>query len=233
MSLVRFKWLVLKGMPIDVNHISSALLNNKFEQDISSGFINVKVDSGRIIGVFVESKVVTKIVTDPYGISQEIDFTDYFYVDFHLEKIGADLHILTVFNPPSSIKNVVNKLTSIFPSNLSFSSKEIDLKKFVDLINSNDKFSAVRVDRLKVGNFVLSETSKASLEIVSRKSAFDEIETLIGSKKFSIDKVKGKGIYQHKAFSFELVKSCLGTVSDDVYDAVKSVFLDNIFDLDV
>jgi len=232
MSQIRFKWLVLKGLPADNDGISFTLLENKFDQHNGSGFINIAVDAGRISGAFVESRIVTKIVTDPYGISQEIDFTDYFYVDFHLEKIGPNLHIFTVLNPPSSIKNIVNKLNSIFPGNLSFISKEIDLHKFLTLINSSEGFSGIRVDRLKVGNFILSETSKASLEIVSRKSAFDEIETLIGSKKFSLDKIKGKGSFQHKAFSFELMKSCLGTVSDDVYEAVKSVFLNNISDLE-
>jgi hypothetical protein len=228
MSQIRFKLLSLKCSIDNIDELKSVLSNNFYEKLLGSGFVDVYIEDNELKGSFAETKTITRVVTDPFGISQEFDFIDYSYVNFSIQKVFPGRYVLTILSPPQSVKSLIDKFSAIIPGGIVVLSKDLNLNKLYVLLLDAEGLSNLRVDRLRVGNFSISDTAKASMEIVSRKSAFDEIESVVRNRAFTVDKIKGRGLYRESSFTFELVKTGLGSVTEEVLPLIKTLLIKNL-----
>jgi hypothetical protein len=233
MSQIRFKLLSLKCSIDSIEELKSVLTVNLYQELSGAGFVDVYIEDNQLKGSYAETKTITRVVTDPFGVSQEFDFIDYSYVSFLIQKFGPRRFVLTILSPPQSVKSLIDKFSAIIQGGIVVLSKDLNLNKLYSLLLDTNELSNLRVDRLRVGNFSISDTAKASMEIVSRKSAFDEIDSVVCNRTFTVDKIKGRGLYRESSFTFELVKTGLGSVTEEVFPLIRALIIKNLEDIQI
>lgn len=110
--------------------------------------------------------------------------------------------LLVLLVPQRAIKSFSLNLAKITDYSVSLDTILIDIESFLDLLSIN-----LKVERLKISSVPISNDSAASMEIVSKANALDEVALLTQGKAYVVDRVKSKSVTQLGVFLIEVSKT--------------------------
>ncbi|MCS3460168.1 hypothetical protein [Aeromonas sp. BIGb0445] len=200
---------------------------NNFSNESTYGFLNLELDNGKINSTYVEKESTYQEFTDPLGEVYEQTLITYSTFDFTVEPLSNSILILSITNPPRSIRSFVDKISRDLDYLVTFSPIEISIKKLLEDLPSNKKISLLRVKKLRVSGVKLNDSSMATIEITSKENAIHDLSDYTKNARYVIDKIKGSMFIDNDSMSFEITKTGLIYLSNDncsldfIFDAIQ------------
>ncbi|MBN5263613.1 hypothetical protein JY491_13155 [Serratia marcescens] len=199
----------------NLNDFFSIFRLKKFSVDLEYGFINVDSKPSEIKATYAEMEKIHQDYIDPLGERYEQTFVNYNVFDFSITTMDKGVYLLSVYNPPKSIKKFIDRVSSSFEYEVTFSMVELRLNEIIQKLTSNNKIQLLRINKLKASGLKLNDDSMACIDITSKGNAVQEIEDYANGSKYIIDKIKGNMFYNEQKITFEMSKSGLISVSNE------------------
>lgn len=127
---------------------------------------------------------------DYYGNDFEQEVIEFYSVRFSIVPIVSNHYILSLSNPPKSLKPFVDFLSEGLNYKIGISSFQLNVGRFLEDISSAKEVSLIKVKKAKVNSVVISDHAKATIEVTSKYNAIDDIFLLLAGKEFFIDKLQ-------------------------------------------
>lgn len=222
----RIKLIRMKSS-LDIEELSVFFNKKTFTTNSSYGFLDVKISHLKLHATYVEKESMLQEFVDPLGEVYEQTLITYNKFEFTIEPLTNGVLLLAITNPPRTIRNFIDKISSGFNYLVTFSAVELSIKKLLTTMHDNESISLVRVKRIKVSGVKLNDNSIAYIEIVSKNNALDDLADYTKNTQHTIDKVTGSMLMNGTNMTFEVTKSGLVNVSDDecslefLFDAIQ------------
>ncbi|MCA6942648.1 hypothetical protein LF927_15800 [Pectobacterium polaris] len=175
------------------------------------GFLDVNSQFDEIKSTYVEMEKVHQDYIDPLGERYEQTIVSYNVFEFSITNLDKGISLLSICNPPKSIKKFIDRLSSSFDYEVTFSMIDLNLNEIIHKLLSNQRIQLLHINKLKASGLKLNDTSTACIDITSKGNAVKEVEAYANGSKYIIDKIKGQMHYNEKKISFEMSK--LGLIS--------------------
>ncbi|MCW0314595.1 hypothetical protein NB694_004395 [Pantoea ananatis] len=188
-SLDKVKWNRVKTS-VPFLDIVAYLKKNPYVEDKGYGFDFFEVEGMRTDASYIEKTLRIETVISPTGEEIQQIYVGYESIRFSLRVISKSFFLLAVYNPPKTIKKLTDRLSKDFNYNLGFGSISMNLTNYVDYLINSDDIHLLQIDKVKASEIVLNSSSKASVEITSKKNALNELSEIFNSKSYSIDKIR-------------------------------------------
>ena len=191
MTSQKLRWYVLRS-DLTISMIADGLRNTPYVENDLSGF---EVDVFRddfVESIFVEKKVVSINIENPFGENESFQSISYVQVKFRISRIDRELSLLTLSNPPRSLKAFFSKLSAIFGGKVFVDSLRFDILKFYKYFVDEKTVERYQVSRVSANSIPFTEKSFARIEVVSDGDAFKELTSKYKNLVLSIDKLEIK-----------------------------------------
>ncbi|MCE4934261.1 hypothetical protein [Aliivibrio fischeri] len=227
MTLQRIKWYRLKTK-FSLNELTDLLNSNAYSDVRTLGFVNIEKDFDTITAVFTEFNKKVIELEDPFGNLVTNEIKDFNYIDFSLRLIEDDLYVLSFIEAPKSIKSFINYLSSILEFHLTISQLEIDILKFIEMFKVHHSVNKIDTNKIRLTGVIVNENSKASIELISKTNALDDIDSLINNRNYRLEKIRSVCFVSDEKIKFELSRS--GSLSVDehsrrLFDDILKLYL--------
>jgi hypothetical protein len=215
--LQRVKWMRVKT-ELKLNDLYEYFLSKSFNEENGYGFFDVNSNDSCVEAVYVEKESVSLQYTDPFGEDFEQTVISFNQFNFRIEMMGKDIFLLSVTNPPKSIKKFLDRISSRFDYAVTFSLINLDISKILSFLERNVAVTLFKVGRVKVSGLRFTDDSTGCIELVSKGNAMSDLADNVNEKKFVIDKVKATYVINNKRVNFEVSKSGLLSTDGDEED---------------
>lgn len=217
MTLQRIKWNKVV-INLDLDDVIELLNLYRYDELNGNGFINIFKSGYSVSAVYSEVSKQLVEREDPFGNVLVDEINDYNYVEFSLKVIDKNKYLMTFINSPKSAKSFINYFSEILNFSFSISPVDIDIIDYISLLKENENVNSLSMKKLKISSVIVNENSKANVEIISKSNALKDIESLLGNKKYVLDRLKVSAIINDYTVNFEISKSgALLTNEDHVY----------------
>ncbi|MFQ6289580.1 hypothetical protein ACLMO3_04270 [Yersinia enterocolitica] len=215
--LIRVKWSRLKS-DLTLAEIASHIRNKMYSEVAGYGYSNFKNNNNTISATYTEEKVNLQTSVDPLGNESEQEFVSYESIEFSISKLTKRLYLLSVYNPPKSIRALTERLCIDSDYKVGFSSIDIRLAEYIKMLGERYKMNLINIKKAKISSLVINENANASIEITSKKNALEDIKTIVNEKAYILDKIKASGHLLDSTYEFEISKSGALCTSEVVVD---------------
>lgn len=188
-SLDKVKWSRVKTS-VPFLDMVAYLKKHPYVEDKGYGFDFFELDGMRVDASYVEKTQRIETLISPTGEEIQQVYVGYESIRFSLIAVSKSLFLLAVYNPPKSIKKLTDRLSKDFNYDLGFGGISLNLSNYIDYLISCDTIRLLHIDKVKVSEVVLNSSSKAVIEIVSKKNALNELSGILNNKTYSIDKLR-------------------------------------------
>lgn len=227
MALQRIKWNQIK-IKKSLKQIEELLACNPYGPQSERGFVDIKVEDEILRATFSEQYNRSIEIVDPFGGVLKQEIIDYNHIKFMLSPLKRSHYLLSVINPPKTIKSFVDFMQEITDFSIYFSTLNIDINVFIETLKRTRHVTLLKAGRVKASGITVNDNSKASIELVSKANALNDIETLTASRKYSLDKIKASAHIDDKVVSFELSKSGSISISEEYSEIASTSILNYI-----
>jgi len=212
--LQRVKWIRVKS-GLSLSELRQYFLSTQFNEKNSFGFYGVESHESILRASYVEKELTHLEFTDPFGEVHEQTLISYNDFSFDFAPLEKGVYLLSVYNPPKSIKKFLDRVSSSFDYNITFSSVSLDISKLINTVASDKNVSLFKVSRVKVSGLRFSNDSTGCIELISKGNALDDLAKNVMEEKFIIDKVKATLLLNDVRLAFEVSKSGLLSTDGD------------------
>ena len=136
----------------------------------------------RIASLYIEKFSQTSLVTDPFGNTTEVNSIAYFVCKFNWV-FGSSL--LTLIEPPRSIKKFVNALHDLTGLGLVVSEATVNIGSWLSRIE--DATQLMTITKINTSGITSSDYSTARLSIVGSKDVRGPINEMLKDRDYIID----------------------------------------------
>lgn len=231
-NLIRIKWNRLKSN-LTLSEIAFHIKSNKYSEEFGYGYSDVDVSTDVLSATYTEAKLNKQTSIDPLGNENEQEFITYESIQFSISKLIGRLYLLTVYNPPKSIKALTERLSADSGYKIGFGIVDIKLSEYLDSLREKYDLNLFSIKKMKVSNLIVNDNSKATVEIISKKNAFDDVKDLIGDKAYSLDKVKAAGYVLGNRCEFEMSKNGSVCVNESMVKYLTETIVYHILDREI
>lgn len=228
-NLIRVKWNRLKTN-LTLSEISSYIKNNNYTEKLGYGYSDFKINDDSIFATYTEAKINTQTSIDPLGNENEQEFISYESIDFSISKLTGRLYLLSVYNPPKSIKALTGRLSTDSGYKIGFSIVDVKLPEYLNLLSEKHQLNLIKIKKAKISSLIINENSKASIEITSKHNALEDVKVIINDKAYSLDKIKASGHVFDGVYEFEISKNGTLCTSIKVVDYFTDTIIEHILD---
>lgn len=198
----RIRWLDAQW-PGSMRAIGNKLNGMPFTEESIDGFVVERIRDNFIEGVYVEKYSYQEIIADPFGKEDVIDRTGYRSTQFAL---FAAFPYIELRNGQRSIKDFVNKLLHACNFDLVVSTVTVDLLEWVatfqEVVGQN-----ILVDSVQLSGVELEEGIIGKILLKGNKDVRDAVGSIVGSKKYTLEKVQVKAVIGGKSISIHLANN--------------------------
>lgn len=231
-SLIRVKWNRLKSN-LTLGDIASYVKSNKYSEELGYGYSDIEISDDFFSATYTETKINTQTSIDPLGNENEQEFISYESIDFSISKLTGRLYLLSIYNPPKSIKSLTGRLSTDSGYRIGFSVVDIKLSEYFKELSEKHDFNIVKIKRIKISSLIVNENSKASIDITSKNNALEDIKEIINDKNYSLDKVKASGFIFGGIHEFEISKSGALCTSNSLVEYFTSTISNYILEREI
>lgn len=227
MTLQRIKWYKVKTK-FTLSELADLLTSNAYSDTRAVGFVNVEHDIDIISAIFTEFNKQIIELEDPFGNLVTNEIQNFNYVDFSLRLIEDGFYLLSFIEPPKSLKSFINYLSLILDFKITVSQLEIDILKFIETFKSCYSIYKLDTNKIRLTGVLVNENSKAIIELTSKANALDDIESLINSRNYRLDKIRTTCFVSGEKIKFELSRSGALSVeahNRELFDETLKVYL--------
>ncbi|EPS2706946.1 hypothetical protein ACTEV4_000810 [Cronobacter turicensis] len=194
-----------------------------FSVNSEYGFLEVEHYRSEIKSTYVEMEKIHQDYLDPLGERYEQTLINYNIFEFSISPMEKDIYLLSIINPPKSIKNFIDRLSSSFNYEVSFSMIDLHLNEIIKKLSINEKTRLLKINKLKASGLKLNDSSTACIDLVSKGSAVQEIDDYAKGSMYTIDKIKGQMYFNDQKISFEMSKTGLLSLSNEELDIAELI----------
>ncbi|WFO49765.1 hypothetical protein [Aeromonas veronii] len=212
---------------LEIEELNTFFKKNVFSTGSSYGFLDVNLTKLQLSATYVEKESTIQEFVDPLGEVYEQTLITYHKFGFTVEPLTNGVLLLAVTNPPRTIKNFIDKISSGFNYLVTFSSVNLSINKLITTMDRNKSISLIRVKRIKVSGVKLNDNSIACIEVASQNNAMDDLDDYVANTNYTIDKVSGNMFINESNMTFEITKTGLVNISNDecplgfLFDAIQ------------
>ncbi|EPW3766064.1 hypothetical protein ACWI58_001448 [Vibrio fluvialis] len=208
MSRQRLKILLISSKK-SVSEILSKL-RQQSDEEHGYAFHGVSLhESGALHATYSEKVEFNDDAYDQFGnVIDEISYTTYINVCFHIEEFESNRLFMVIYNPPKSTKSFLNCFTRLFDFELGFNIPELNLKTFKNVLENDLNVRLEGTGKLRVSRIVVDKSARATIEITSTKDAFDSLNKLVENKEYILDKLCSSVHIDGHTVDFDLSKTC-------------------------
>lgn len=206
----RVRWLNAQW-PSSMRTIGNKLKAMPFSEDSMDGFAIERVRDDFIEGRYIEKYIYQEVNSDPFGKEEVIERTGYRSTDFTL---FAQFPYIELRNGQRSIKEFVNKLLQACNFTLVVSPITVSL---LDWVASFQKITGEKivVDSLQVSGVALEEGITGKILLKGDRDVREAIDNIVGSKKYTLEKVQVKMTSGGKSLSVHLANNGTAKIPPD------------------
>jgi len=220
----RAKWL---RVDVDCSHkaLVAAIRAAQFHEDIGYGFDLTFRDGQQLTAKFSEKIAMVEVVTDPFGVSTNLETTRYSSTEFRLTIIPTDRptsYLMEVNSPPRTLRTLIAALDRI-SSGLSISEVRLPLLDIFNLLRKNSIMA--RLTRIRASELKLTPDSVAKIDVTSSRNAASDLRRFFSDSSMSVDKIKIERPFGSEAHAIELSQNGLISVDDSHQDAASDFVL--------
>ncbi|ENM0187401.1 hypothetical protein AB5X33_002491 [Enterobacter hormaechei] len=189
-----------------------------FSVNSEYGFLEVENYRSEIKSTYVEMEKIHQDYLDPLGERYEQTLINYNIFEFSISPMEKDIYLLSIINPPKSIKKFIDRLSSSFNYEVTFSMIDLHLNEIIKRLSTNEKTRLLKINKLKASGLKLNDSSTACIDLVSKGNAVQEIDDYAKGSMYTIDKIKGQMYFNDQKISFEMSKTGLLSLSNEELD---------------
>jgi hypothetical protein len=214
MSLQRVKWLTAK-VSLSIDEIYRLLIAHPYSEKEGLGFDIEDVSSYRLLGDFYSKSVVVSKVFDPFGRAIETEVVNYIKHSFEMIELSSGCFLLTLHNSPQSSKPFLMYISKLLGDKFYMSHLTFNLVAFINDLREIYSKKIFLVNKLKLNGVVISDNSKAAVEIISNRDAFIDAKTFLESRRYEIERVRFAMRDEGVNISCEVINSGSAVVSEE------------------
>lgn len=220
------KWSRLRS-PLSLHEISLHFKENSINGD-EKGYSDIEISAESCSAVYNEriSNIVFSL--DYHGNEFEQEVIEFYSVKFEITHIHSNTFILSLTNPPKTLKPFIDMLSGGLDYKVGISGVELDIGLFLDDLMSSKKVSLLKVKKVKVNSAVISNAAKATIEVTSKDNAIDDMSLLLEHKKFTVDKIKLTCLIDLNQTEIEISRTGSFTSNTEVIKLIKGMLLPQI-----
>ncbi|MDA5480240.1 hypothetical protein PGS49_06150 [Yersinia intermedia] len=157
----KIKWILL-NTDFSLEEIVKYLSSDSFTEKKGRGFTFNKIRKSYLHGRFIEKLMLEDKIPTLYGDDTTIQRVEYRIVDFEIE--GAHLPIISITNPPRTLKPFSNSLVKNLGLGISIEEININLFQWCEVIEENLslKINKIEASQIKVAEFALAKMQISS-----------------------------------------------------------------------
>ena len=217
------KWLRLE---VECTHKKLVDLTRlaQFDDQVGYGFDLSFRDGKKLSLRFFEKIASIEVVTDPYGVSTNVETTRYSSIQFHLHvfSVGdATRYFMEVNSPPRSLRTLVGALADTAPG-VTVSEVDIPVLEVFSVLRKSS--ISAHLTRIKASQLRLTEDSVAKVDVVSSKNAAADLKRFFPNSEVTVDKIRVDRPFGSLAHAIELTRTGLISV-DTSYTETASQFV--------
>lgn len=215
------KWFKI-GIPINIEKLAQKIKDKSFSKDSSKGFVLKKATENEISGKYVEERLFTKEIINPFGISEIHKIPDFYIIEFSIVKINSNW-LLEIHNTPRSIKPLTNNLSKLVGIGFYIENIDLDIYELVKKIECD--IGKLKITKMELYNINIENTALAQMLVTSQKDVRKSLNSyLINNKSYTIHSITARFIH-HDLFTghFEI----RSTSRLDINDMPTQSFLDS------
>ncbi|EOC1346525.1 hypothetical protein ACI093_001578 [Cronobacter turicensis] len=201
----------------------SRYLKNGSVNESGRGYSDVEVGNGFCTAVYNERIHNSIVSLDYYGNEFEQEVIEFYSVRFEIIHLVGNAFVLSLINPPKTLKPFIDFLTEGLNYKVGISGVELDVRLFLEQLASNEQVSLLKVKKVKVNSVIISDAAKATIEMTSSKNAIDELSILLGQKDFSVDKIKISCLINNSQTEMELSKNGIFSSRPEAMGLIKQL----------
>ncbi|MDU7390268.1 hypothetical protein [Atlantibacter hermannii] len=210
--LQRVKWIRVKS-ELNLIELHQYFSSKAFNEKDSFGFYGAELNESNLKASYVEKEFTHLEFTDPFGDIHEQTLISYNDFSFEFSPLEKGVYLLSVYNPPKSIKKFLDRVSTEFDYNLTFSLVNFDIARLISVVISDERVALFKASRVKVSGLRFSNESTGCIELVSKGNALDDLAENVKKENYVIDKVKSTLLFKNERLTFEVSKS--GLLSTD------------------
>ncbi|WP_336752809.1 hypothetical protein [Aeromonas hydrophila] len=208
MSRNRFRMLLINSKKNTFNILSDLKETGDEKNDFTFYGLSLNEDK-TLYATYSEKLEFHEEAYDQFGnVVDEISYITYRNINFHIETLDTNRMLMVISNPPSTIKNFIRNFSSALDFQIGFSTPEINLKKFKDILELELQSKINGAEKVKVSQLAIDKNARATIEITSIKDAFESLTQLIANKEYKIDKLSTSININNTTVAFEISKFC-------------------------
>ncbi|EMJ2903650.1 hypothetical protein [Yersinia enterocolitica] len=204
--LEKVKWNRLRTS-LSFEELVIYIKGNLYSEDLGYGYSSFSADENVLSATYTELNKRIEITTDPLGNELEQEFIGYTSINFSISKAARKLYLLTIFNPPKSIKFFTDRFCNDLNYKVGLSIMTINLKELLDKMYLTKTLKLIGIKKAKISSWTVSDDAKASIEIISKKNALTDLEMIVRNHTYSLDKIRVTAALENKKMDFEISKS--------------------------
>ncbi|CND69616.1 hypothetical protein [Yersinia pseudotuberculosis] len=231
-NLIRVKWSRLKSN-LTLIEIASYIKSNIYSETSKYGYSSFKTQDNVISATYTEAKINIQTSVDPLGNENEQEFISYESINFSISKLTSRLYLLSIYNPPKSIRALTDRLSTDSDYKIGFSTIDIRLSEYIKTLSEKHNMHLINIKKAKISSLVINENAKASIEITSKKNALEDIKSIINEKTYALDKIKASGHLLNSTYEFELSKNGTLCTSEEVVDYFTETIVNHILEREI
>tara|TARA_R110002020_G_scaffold112613_3_gene259029 strand:+ start:121 stop:819 length:699 start_codon:yes stop_codon:yes gene_type:complete len=182
--------------------------------------------------VYVEKVVTRETIIDLQGKENVIDVVRYPRYEFQIQRfVKENEFLLLVFNPPRSLRGLIEFLVGVLDKNIYFRDSKISVDKFIELAKSSKDIESVTVDKVKVKGVEVSRTSYADITISSSFNAYHDLESFLDDKNYKISNARTRLKTKFGSGKVEVSSTGLLGIDEAVFDEILFFFLKSASDV--
>lgn len=231
-NLIRVKWNRLKSN-LTLDEIASHIKNNEYSENTGYGYSDYKINKEVISAKYTEARINIQTSVDPLGNEREQEFITYESIEFSISKLTNRLYLLSLYNPPKSIRTLTDRLSMDSDYKIGFSLVDIRLPEYIKALHEKHEMNLINIKKAKISSLVINENAKASIEITSKKNALEDIKSMIHEKTYSLDKIKASGHHLGATYEFEISKNGTLCATEEIIGYFTDTIINHILEREI
>ena len=182
-----------------------------FSEDSLDGFAIERIRDEFIEGRYIEKYLYQEIIADPFGKEEVIERASYRSTEFTL---FSQFPCIELRNNQRSIKEFINRLLLACNFTLIVSPITVNLLDWITALQ-NATGKTIIIDSLQVSGVALEEGITGKILLKGDRDVREAIGNIVGSKKYTLEKVQVKIAAEGKIISIHLANNGMAKIPPD------------------
>lgn len=217
MKTKRQRWFQIRHRS-SLDAVRKKLIKYNYSKGNKIGFDLIEFSQRKIKARFIEEKQVSETITLPFGGTQTVTSVKYIIFPFKIIQISPDIALLKLSNPSVSLKSFVNMIGTIYENDFAISKIKFEIASIIEFLSKSEKIDRYTINKLKVGAIPYSETTTASLKLLSTVNAYEEFLKLHNQESYKLEKITINGRISGQLETVTI--SVTGAISSSGFDSV-------------